>query len=372
MNVEILEVKSRADLKKWVRFPLSHYKDQPNYVPQLTSDEISYFTPDRNPAFEVCDVRLFLASVGGRTVGRVCGIINQLEVEKLGRRVGRFGWFESIDDQAVADKLLGSVEGWLSDEECEEMTGPHGFSDLDPGGILLDGFDQTPTISGSYNFPYYARLLGDHGLEKDVDYVEFRVAIEEDVPFLQRLRKRLDGYDAYEVVTCKTKKELLAQADDLWRVLERAFEPLYGVVPLTDRQTKFYTKQYFSYLDPDFVKLAHTPGGELVGFFIAIPNLSGAFQKAAGRLFPLGFVHLLREFRNPKTVDFLLAGSMPDLPSAVSAIGFVHMYDTLLRRGVRFIETNRELETNTTVNRLWRRMNIVGTRRSRIFKTALQ
>ena len=197
MGVDILEVKNRAALKEWVRFPLEHYKDQPRYVPPLIGDELRYFTAGRNPAFEVCDVCLFLALVDGRTVGRVCGLINELEVEKLGRKVGRFGWFESIDDQAVADALLGTVESWLRSAGCEEMTGPHGFSDLDPGGVLLDGFDQTPTISGTYSRPYYSGLVEAHGLIKDVDYVEFRVAIEDELPFIERLRKRLEGYDAY-------------------------------------------------------------------------------------------------------------------------------------------------------------------------------
>ncbi|MGI9629074.1 MAG: hypothetical protein ACR2QM_19740 [Longimicrobiales bacterium] len=363
---------SPAALKAWVRFPISHYKGDPNFVPQLTSDEVSYFTPSKNPAFQVASAKLFTATLDGRPVGRICGIINELEVKKRGKKVGRFGWFESIDDEAVAGALLDAVGQWLVAEGCEEMSGPHGFSDLDPGGILLDGFDQLPTISGSYNYPYYARLLESHGLEGDADYIEFRASIEDELPFLDRLRKRLDGYDAYRVVTFKSRKKLLAHADDVWRVLQQAFEPLYGVVPLTPEQTQFYTKQYFSYLDPELVKLAFTPGGELVGFFIGIPNLSTAFQKAGGSLFPFGFVHLLKQFRRPSTVDFLLAGSTPEVPSAVSTIGFIEMYDTLRRRGVRFIETNRELESNTTVNRIWRRLNIVATRRTRIFKRDLR
>jgi len=371
MRIRVIPVADRSQLRRWVGLPYDLYRGAPNFVPQLRREQLAFFDAGRNPSFQSAAVQLFLAERDGKPVGRVCGIVNALETGKLGHRRGRFGWFESRNDPDVATALLDAVRGWLADQGCEEMTGPHGFTDLDVEGLLVEGFDELPTISGSFNFPYYPDLLEGYGLTKDVDYVEFRAAVPERVPLFERLRKRY-GNAEYDVVTCGSRKELMTHVPALWELLEEAFEPLYGVVPLTAQQRDFYTQAYFDFLDPDFVKLIFNRAGVMVGFFLAMPSLSQAFQRAGGRLFPFGFLHVLRAFRKPRTVDFLLAGAKPGEPSPILvALGLISMFDTLRERGVNFIETNHELEENTTVNQLWSKLEIVSTRRSRIYRMAL-
>ena len=278
----------------------------------------------------------------------------------------------TVDNQEVANALLDQTRQWLQEEGCVEMAGPYGFTDLDPEALLVEGFDHLPTISGSYNFPYYESLLETYGLQKDVDYVEYRLELPEDSSFFDRLKKRYGGDGKYRVVTFRTRKELLSHADALWALLQEAFEPLHGVVPLTKKQTDFYTKKYFSFLDPDFVKLTFSRDGGLVGFFIGIPNLSRGFKKARGHLLPTGFYHILKDYRRPETVDFMLAGAKPGEPSGlITAMMAIEMYDSLRRRGVRYMETNRELEENKTVNQIWLKFKMVYFRRSRIYKMAL-
>ncbi len=372
MPVSIREVENRADRKAWVRFAYDHYRGDRHWVPPLFSDELAYFDPGRNPAFQVNRVRQFLATSGNRVVGRVSANVNALEGEKLGYRRGRFGWFESVDDAEVAGRLLEAARDWLRGEGCTEMTGPQGFTDLDPEGLLIEGFDRLPTVSGSYNPPYYQRLLEGFGLSPDADYIEYRLRVPEESPLLERLRKRYGGGDRYRVVTCRSRRELLGHAPAVWELLEAAFSPLYGVVPLTPAQRDDYTKKYFSFLDPDFVKLPFSREGELVGFFVGMPDLSRAFQRAGGHLLPFGFLSILREYRRPETVDFLLAGVKPGEPSAlITAITLVDMFDTLRRRGVHFMETNRELENNTTVNRIWLNFEREYFRRSRVYRMAI-
>lgn len=372
MSIRVIPVEDRGQLRRWVGLPYDLYRGVPNFVPQLRREQLAFFDARRNPSFDSAAVRLFLAERDGELVGRVCGIVNSLETEKLGRRRGRFGWFESVNDQGVATALLDAVRGWLVDQQCEEMTGPHGFTDLDVEGLLVDGFDELPTISGSFNFPYYAKLLEEYGLTKDVDYVEFRVAVPDRVPLVERLRKRYRSVE-YEVVTCGSRKELLSHVPALWELLEECFEPLYGVVPLTVQQRDFYTKAYFDFLDPDFVKLIFNRAGVMVAFLLAMPSLSRAFQRARGRLFPFGFAHVLSAFRKPQTVDFLLAGAKPGEPSSILvAIGLIDILDTMRSRGLGFIETNHELEENTTVNQLWSKLEVISTRRSRVYRLALR
>lgn len=372
MAIEVQQVTDRKGLRAWVGLPYRLYGDHPYQVPQLFSDELDYFDRRKNPAFEVGEVRLLYATEGGQVVGRVCCSINSLETAKLGHPRGRFGWLECVDDQRVAQRLLDSARDWFREQGCAEMCGPLGFTDLDPEGLLVEGFDHLPTISGSYNPPYYQRLIEDYGFEKAVDYVEFRSRLPEHSRVLERLRQRYGREDAYRVVTCRSRKELLSHARGVWEVLEAAFAHLYGVTPLTEKQKDFYTKKYFGFLDPDFVKLTFTREGELVGFFIGIPNLSAAFKKARGRLLPFGFLHILRAYNRPDTVDFLLAGVKPGQPAnLIIALSAVAMYDTLRRRGIRYMETNRELEHNTTVTGIWGKFEQVWFRRSRVYRLAL-
>ncbi|MCJ7499396.1 hypothetical protein MUP29_04005, partial [bacterium] len=308
-----------------------------------------------------------------RLVGRVCAIVNSLEAGKLGFKRGRFGWFECVNDQRVADLLLDSAKDWFQQVGCAEMTGPHGFTDLDVEGLLIEGFDHLPTISGSYSHPYYRELIENYGFEKDSDYVEFRSRVPQEYPLLDRLRRRYAGNEDYKVVTCKSRKELISHADAFWGVLEACFEPLYGVTPLSRKQTDFYTKKYFGFLDPNYVKLAFSRQGELVGFFIGMPNLSRSFKRANGRLLPFGFLHILREYRKPETVDFLLAGVKPGEPSGlIIAMSAIEMYDTFRQRGIRYMETNRELEENTTVSGIWAKFERVWFRRSRVYRLDLR
>jgi len=372
MSLEILEVVTKADLKRWVGFPLQHYADQPAYVPQILSEELSYVNPNKNPAFEVCDVCFLLAVDGDRIVGRICAIINTLETEKLGRRRGRFGWFETIDDAEVATGLLDRAREWLKRRGCVEMTGPHCFGDLDQEGLLIDSFDEIPTIAGCYNHPYYQRLVEDYGFIKDTDYLETRFEVGESSPFLDRLSRRNNEETGHRVVTCPSRKALKARIGEVWPVLEAAFAPLYGVMPLTPKQTDYYTKKYFGLLDPDFVKLIYSAEGTLDAFLVGMPNLSNAFRRARGKLLPTGFWHILKAMRKPETVDFLLAGAVPGTAHGLlTAIGVADMMHTLRRRGVRYVESNRQLEDNKTIHRLWTRFKVVNRRRSRVYRLPL-
>ena len=371
MSIAILEVSKRSDLKRWVKFPLSLFAGNKYYVPPLIGDEIAYFNRKKNPAFQVCKVRLFLALDGNRVVGRICGIINSLEEQKLGYKRGRFGWFDSIDSHEVATMLFDTVKNWLLDEQCVEMTGPHGFNDLDMEGMLIEGFDELPTIAGNYAYPYYKALAEQYGFEKDVDYIEKRCRIPRKVPVFERMRKRYGGTTDYRVVTCANKKELLTHVDAMWELLETTFAPLYGVVPLTKDQTKFYTKKYFGFLDPDFAKFTYAKDGEMVAFMIAMPSLSAAFRKARGRLFPTGIFHILKAFRRPKNVDSLLGGIRPGASAmAIRTLSWIAMYDTMIRRNIEIVESNHQLEDNSKAD-LYTRYEIIYQRRSRVYKLAL-
>lgn len=374
MTISILEVHTRPELKEWVLFPYRFYRDDPHYVPQIIREELDFFSAERNPGFKIADTKLLLARQNGKSVGRVCGILHKLEEEKLGYKRGRFGWFECIDDNQAAAALLDHLEDWFVREGCRECTGPHGFSDLDPEGMLVDGFDALPTIAGSYNKPYYPRLLEDFGFEKEIDYIEHRFEFPKDSPLFKRMEKWAAAAESegLRVIRVNNKKEILKYLDQWWEVLEASFESLYGVTPLTDEQKKYYTKKYFGFVDPNFMIMAADGQDRIRGLFLGLPSLSRPFQKARGRLLPFGFLHVLRGFKKFDTVDFYFAGVHPQANARkVLPVMALAMYRVLKEHGVKYIETNRELETNTTITGIWSRYSVVNKRRTRIFKKQL-
>jgi hypothetical protein len=376
MTISVSEVQTRLDLRQWVTFPFRLYRNDPNYVPQLIREELDFFLPAKNPSFGVAEAKLLLARRNGEMMSRVCGIIHPLEAEKLGYKRGRFGWFESADDPEVAAALLGYLEKWFVGEGCREMTGPHGFTDLDPEGMLVEGFDALPTIAGSYNKPYYPTLIEALGFKKEVDYIETRFELPQEMPSLfQMMEKRTvppAQAEGFRLVEGLTKKQVLAYAGQFWDVLEAAFEQLYGVTPLAVEQKKFYEKKYFRFIDPRFLQLAVDGANKLQGFFLGLPSLSRAFQRAGGRLLPLGFLHILRGFKRFDTVDFYFAGVHPQAnPKKILPLMILGMWRALKAANVRYIETNRELETNTAIVGIWSRFGVVNKRRSRIFRKDL-
>jgi hypothetical protein len=376
METAVIEVHEPSDLKKWVNLPNSLYRGDVRYVPQIIRQELDFFSPSKNPSFKTADVKLLLARRGERLVGRVCGIIHSLETRKLGYKRGRFGWFESTDDPAAASALIGYLEKWFSAEGCREITGPQGFSDLDPEGMLVEGFDAQPTIAGSYNKPYYPALIEALGFQKEVDYIETRLEFPQEMPPLfQAIAKKVmpaAEAEGYRLVEGLTKNGVKAYVVQFWDVLEASFENLYGVTPLTDDQKTFYEKKYFGFIDPRFLQLVVDNSNRLQGFFLGLPSLSRPFQRAQGRLFPFGFLHLLLGFKRFDTVDFYFAGVHPQANiKKVFPMMTLGMWRALKAANVRYLETNRELETNTSVVNIWSRFAVVNRRRTRVFRKNL-
>lgn len=377
MEITVIEVQGTSDLKRWVELPNALYRDDANYIPQILREERDFFSPAKNPSFKISKTKLLLARSGERVVGRVCGIIHSLETRKLGYMRGRFGWFESVEDPDVAIALIGYLEKWFIAEGCSEMTGPHGFGDLDPEGMLVEGFDALPTIAGSYNKPFYPVMIEALGFQKDVDYIETRLEFPQEMPTLFQMFEKKVMPDAeaqgYRLLEGLTKKGVKGYSGQFWDLLEASFEHLYGVTPLTEDQRAFYEKKYFGFIDPRFMQLVVDGTGRLQGFFLGLPSLSRSFQRMGGRLYPFGFFHILRGFKHFDTVDFYFAGVHPQADiKRILPMMAVGMWRALKAANVRYVETNRELETNTTVVNIWSRFTVVNRRRARVFRKNLK
>ena len=356
MDIIIREVLTASDLKTFVEYPFHLYKDSPYWLPPLLEDEYNTLRRDKNPAFEHCLARYWLAERGGQVVGRVAAIHNRRHVEKWQQNYLRFGWLEMVDDPAVADALFGVVEGWASELGCTAIHGPLGFTDMDKEGMLIEGFDEMGTMATIYNPPYYPREMERLGFVKDVDWFEYQMTIPTtvDPEWDRRTELVLERFNLH-LLNPKRKSELLAYAPALFGLIDSEYAHLYSTVPLTPAQVKVYTAQYFGFINPDFAPMLLNEKNELVGFAIAMPSLSLALRKANGRLFPFGFVHLLTALQKNDRADLYLIAVRSDYRAKGAHVPLMtQVWHAVAKRGITVVDACPELETNLAVRTLWK------------------
>ncbi len=354
--LEIREVKTKADLKRFVKFPHGLYSKNPYWVPPLMFDEMSTLRQDANPAFEYCEAKLWLAYRDGKIAGRIAGIINRSFVEKWGEKNARFGWVDFIDDAEVSALLFSTVEDWAKAKGMEHVHGPLGFCDMDREGMLVEGFDELSLLITNYNYPYYPAHLESNGYVKDTDWVEFEVKVPECIPervlkINDVVLKRLN----LKILDAKKPKDLVPYIHGIFQLVNEAYKDLYGVVPLTEKQIKAYTKQYFGFINVDYVRVILDENNGVAAFGIAMPSLSKAMRKSRGRLVPFGFMHILRALKKNDCIDLYLVAVRPELQSkGINALLLTEINKSALRNGILKAETGPELESNTKVQALWK------------------
>jgi hypothetical protein len=376
MSVAISVVESPGELREFVRFHLELYKGNAYWVPPLLRDEIDTLTPGRNPALKSAERQLMLARRDGRIVGRVAAILSNAANEKYGTKNIRFGWFEAVDDYEVTKALLSAVEEWGRKKGMTTLTGPQGFTDLDYEGLLVEGYQERATIATIYNPPYYPQHIERFGFAKEVDYVEFQALSPEGTVLPEKMMKMAEWAarrNNFRLLKYTNIKKLrLERGQELFDLLDETFDELYGTTPLTREQKNYYISRYIPFANPEFIKIAVNEKNEMVGFLVSLPSLARAFQKARGRLFPLGLVHILRALKKYDTLDFMMAGVKKSYRGkGVDLIMTIDVFRSALAHGVHFAESNPELETNSKIQNEWK---IVATRqhkRRRIYKKSI-
>jgi GNAT superfamily N-acetyltransferase len=355
-NIQLREVHTLQELRTFVRFPLTLYRQHPYYVPSLISDDLNTLRRDRNPAFDFCEARYWLAYRGGRVAGRIAGIYNPHAVERWQQPYLRFGWIDFVDDPRVSAALLRAVEEWAREKGLHAVHGPLGFADLDREGMLVEGFDELGTLATAYNYAYYPAHLERLGYVKDVDWVEYEIQVpakpHETISRIADMARRRYRLQKLEL---RKRSDLLRYAPEALRLVNEAYQNLYGVTLLTDRQVDAYVKQYFSFLDPAFTPAILDEQHQLIAFAVAMPSLSRALQRARGRLLPLGFLHMLRALKHNDRADLYLVAVRSDYQGkGVNAIIMHMMHQTLVDRGIHTVESNPELEDNVDVQGQWK------------------
>jgi len=356
MTLTIEEVTTYRQLDLFIKFPFSLYKGNPYWVPPLLMDEKNTLDWKKNPAFEVAQARYWLAYKDGKVVGRIAGIYIQKSNEKWGQKNVRFGWVDFIDDREVSKALFKQVEDWALELGMEAVHGPLGFTDLDPEGMLIEGFNELGTLALIYNHPYYPEHLKEMGYIKDTDWLEYEIQVPN--PPQEKIAKAaeliLKRFKLHKLEITK-KKDLLNYTRELFDLIDSEYSHLYGTVPLSDKQKQAYIDQYFGFVSPDLVPIILDENNRMVAFAIVMPSLSKALQKSKGQIIPFGWFHLLKALKTNSLGDLYLIAVRSDYRGKGINAAIMHSVNVALNKhGITRVETNANLEDNLNVQAQWK------------------
>ena len=352
MALEIREITTRKELKQFIEFTNTLYRECEYYCPPLFFDEMNCFDKEKNPALEVCDYKLWMAYRDGKAVGRIAGVVNYKANEKWGYKNARFGWFDFIDDLEVSKALLDKVVEWGKEKGMTAINGPVGFTDFDHQGLLLEGYEYLAPMASLYNFPYYVKHFDAYGLTKDADWIEIQVYPPTCCPErLNRIAEIVKERSKVRVDKVKNARELVRKYGiEYMDVIDIAYQKLYNFQPMTIKQKNYYKDMYFPILNFDFVTLVVNDKDEVVGVGVGMPDISEPLRKCGVHLFPFGWYHVLKALKAKQmdAFNFLLIAVRPDYQDkGINALFFQEQIPYINKYKIKRLETTAILETNT-------------------------
>ena len=358
MSVEIKKVSSKKDLKIFVRFANRMYKGNPYYVPSMPFDDMATFDEGHNGAFAFSKAELYLAHKDGNVVGRVAAIINNKANESWNVRQVRFGWIDFIDDMEVSGALLDAVKEFGRKHGMTQIVGPLGFTDFDPEGMLVEGFDRISTMALIYNHSYYPEHLKKHGYTKETGWIENRITSPEALPekFNQvaELVRQKYNLNVRKLTTRQIKKQ--GYGRKFFHLINKTYCQLYGFSVLSDKQIDDFVNVYLSFIDARMLTFIEDNEGNLIAAGISMPSIAEALQKCRGEMFPFGWWHLLKAmfWKRSDTVELLLVGVLPEWQKkGVVALVFQDLVATYNKLGFKYAETNAMLESNVKIQTMF-------------------
>jgi len=371
--ITIKEAVTKNEILDYIKFPFDLYKGNDYWVPPLINDELEAFDKTKNPIFDNAEAYYYLAYKNDKIVGRITAIINWKEVNDQHKKKVRFGWFDVIDDIEVTKALLEKVYELGRNNNLEYVEGPMGFSNLDKVGVLTKGFDQLGTMITWYNHPYYAEHFEQLGYVKEKEFLEsifpFKNVKEHSFEKIQELIKKRYQLRA---INFKTTKEVIPYVENIFKLFNESYAKLDSFVAITDEQIEYFKKKYIGLINPEYIKYIVDKDDNVVAFAIVMPSFSRALQKAKGKLFPFGFLHLLWAKRYSKDVAFYLIGIHPDYQNkGVTAIIFDEYKRIFTKKGIQNCIITPELEDNFAIQNLWKNFNPINNCRRKTFRKEL-
>ena len=371
--ITLKEMNTKKEMKQFVKFPFSIYKNNRYWVPPIIKEELEVLNKNNNPAFENAEARFFVAINNGEIVGRVATIINWHEVNEQQIKKMRFGWYDVIDDIEVSRALIEKVREIGKENNLEYMEGPVGFSNLDKVGVLIEGFDHIGTMITWYSLPHYKEHLEQLGFVKEKEYLENKFELENvDAAYYERASKLIQRRFKLTPLNFTKTKDIMPYVDEMFELFNKTYSTLSSYVPISENQIEYFKKKYIGFINPEFIKFVIDENGKLVAFGIMMPSFSEALQKTKGKLFPFGIFHLLKARKNPKTVTSYLIGVDPLYQNkGITGILFSLFANSFNALDVKTIVRTPELEENTAIHQLWKSFNPVTHKRRRTYRLTI-
>ncbi len=351
MSIHIKVVKNKKDLRKFIHFPKSLHLGHDAWTPPIYMDEWNFFNPKKNKEFAHSEIVLLLAFQDKKVVGRIMGIINLRYNEIHNESHGRFEFMECINDQDIAHALISHIEHWAREKGMSKLVGPMGFSDKDPQGFLIFGYEHRAVIDSACNHPYMVDLILNEGYQKKIDLVDYLTEIPDKVPELyNKIYSRVIKLENYQIIEFTSRKELKPFIVPVLKLMNDSYQHIYGYVPLSNEEMFALAKRYTPILDPDFLKVV-TLKDEVIGFVIAIPDLSLGLKKSKGYLFPFGIFQILRSIKKSKHLVLMLGAVKEDYRGkGIDVLMAVKMFESAISRKMKTMESHLILETNINMH----------------------
>ena len=358
MAIEIKTVSTKKELKTFVRFANKMYKGNKYYVPCMPMDDFKTLDKNYNAAFEFCEAEYYLAYKDDKLVGRVAAIINHKANKAWNVNQVRFGWIDFIDDIEVSKALLDAVVAFGKARGVNQIVGPLGFTDFDPEGMLVEGFDRISTMALIYNHPYYPEHMKKLGYQKETGWVEYRLTLPDQLPerHIKVAEFVMSRYGLKIVKKTKSQVNKERYGQKIFQLINETYCNLYGFSLLSEKQIDQFVDTYLGVIDMEMLTFVEDRNGNLIAAGLTMPSIAETLQKCNGEMLPFGWFQLLRTmyWKKPDTVEMLLIGVKPEWQSrGVNSLVFVDLLDRYKRMGFKYAETNANLEDNHKVQAMW-------------------
>lgn len=373
MSIELTVVDTKSLLRQYIFLPQEIYKGNARWVPPMYMDEWAFHDPKQNKALDYCDTIKIIAFSNAKPVGRIMGIIHHPYNAQHQEKTVRFFNLDCIDDQEVAHQLIGFIERWGKEKGMHKIIGPFGFSDKDPQGLQIEGLEFLPVLATPTNPEYLRTLVENEGYQKEVDCVSYNMPLNTSLPpAYAKVFQRVNKNQSLKVVEFTSKRQLKPYILPVLRLVNEAYAPIFGFVPMSEEEMKKFAAQYLPVLDPTFVKAVVNPEGTLIAFVVAMPDMSKGIQKAKGKLFPIGFIHILRDMRNATQLNLMLGAIKPGFRGlGITVLLGKALMESAIKRGFKLMDSHLILENNHLMRRECERVDGKVYKRFRVYSKML-
>ena len=371
-NIEIQEISSKSDSKDFIYLPEKLHKDHPNWVPPIYREEWNYFNKKKNHAFVYCSTVIVLAKRNGQAVGRIMGIINHRYNEEKNEKLARFSFFDCINDPFVSGQLLGYVENWATEKGMKKIIGPMGMYYHDPIGFMIEGFNEKPSFSANFNFEYIIQLLQSYGYTSEADLLVYKLKIPEVFPdFYIRIQQWSLRNKNLRLAEISCKKDMRKYIYPLLNLMNETYKDIFGYSRLDEEEMQELANHFIPLLDPRFLIIV-TYNEDVAGFIVALPSINEGIIAARGRLFPFGFLKILKAASRSKQLDLLIGAVKGKYQGkGIDVLMGIKIMEAARKLGFTTIDSHLELESNLKVRAEMEKMGGVVNKKYRIFSKKL-